>query len=97
MDPEAQKEIDINVDMLKRAVTCTEALSKNLKFVVLPTGTKAYGVHLLDKFPWTKNLPVTEDLPRIPEPYASEMFYYNQCDMVDELSKGKPWTWCEVR
>ena len=38
-----------------------------------------------------------ESLPRIPEPYASEMFYYNQCDRLDELCAGKPWTWAEVR
>ncbi|KAF2093843.1 hypothetical protein NA57DRAFT_68893 [Rhizodiscina lignyota] len=97
MDPEPQKEIDINVDLLKRAVESIDSLSTKLKFVVLPTGTKAYGVHLLDKFPWPNELPVKESLPRIPEPYASEMFYYNQCDMLDSLSKGKSWTWCEVR
>ncbi len=95
MDPDPAKEISINVTLLERAVTAVEHLSTNLKYVVLPTGTKAYGVHLIDKFPFTP--PLAESLPRIPEPYASEMFYYNQLDMLAELAKGKQWTWCEVR
>jgi hypothetical protein len=96
MDPDPNKEIEINVKLLERAVTAIENLSRNLKFVVLPTGTKAYGVHLLDKFPFAKQLPLSESLPRIPEPYASEMFYYSQTDFLARLSKGKTWTWCEV-
>ena len=96
MDPDPAKEIEINVKLLERAVLAIEHLSKSLKFVVLPTGTKAYGVHLIDKFPFSKQLPLAETLPRIPEPYASEMFYYNQTDFLSNLSKGKSWTWCEV-
>jgi nucleoside-diphosphate-sugar epimerase len=40
MDAEPEKEISINVDLLKRAVTVIENLSHLLRFVVLPTGTK---------------------------------------------------------
>jgi nucleoside-diphosphate-sugar epimerase len=40
MDADPEKEISINVDLLKRAVTGVEHLSSNLHFVVLPTGTK---------------------------------------------------------
>lgn len=96
MDPDPAKEISVNVELISRAIKAVENLSSNLKFVVLPTGTKAYGVHLLDKFPFTNDLPLRETLPRIPEPYASEMFYYNQTDMLSSMSKGKSWTWCEV-
>lgn len=35
-----QKEIATNVELLNRAITAVDGLSKNLKFVVLPTGTK---------------------------------------------------------
>jgi hypothetical protein len=96
MDEDPDKEISTNVELIRRAVTAVENLSNNLKFVVLPTGTKAYGVHLIDEFPFSKDLPCKESLPRIPEPYASQMFYYNQTDMLSSMSKGKPWTWCEV-
>jgi nucleoside-diphosphate-sugar epimerase len=40
MDIDPAKEVKINVDLLRRAVTAIENLSLNLKFVVLPTGTK---------------------------------------------------------
>lgn len=96
MDPDPAKEISINVDLLSRAIKAVENVAPNLKFVVLPTGTKAYGVHLIENFPFTNDLPLKESLPRIPEPYASQMFYYNQCDELAELSKGKDWTWCDV-
>jgi hypothetical protein len=96
MDPSPEKEIEINVTLLSQAISAIENISKNLKFVVLPTGTKAYGVHLIDKFPFSKQLPLSEELPRIPEPYASEMFYYNQTDYLIKACEGKAWTWCEV-
>lgn len=96
MDPDPAKEIEINIKLLERAVLAIEHLSKNLKFVCLPTGTKAYGVHLIENFPFKTELPLKESLPRIPEPYASEMFYYNQLDTLTTLARGKDWTWCEV-
>lgn len=40
MDADPAKEISINVDLLKRAITAIDNISPNLKFVVLPTGTK---------------------------------------------------------
>jgi hypothetical protein len=84
------------VELLAKAITAIDKLSPNLKFVVMPTGTKAYGVHLIDKFPFANDLPLKETLPRIPEPFASQMFYYNQLDMLASMSKGKSWTWCDV-
>lgn len=40
MNPDPEKEIAINVQLLDRAVSAAEHLSPGLKFVVLPTGTK---------------------------------------------------------
>ena len=40
MDLDPNKEIATNVQLLDRAVKAIENLSPNLKFVVLPTGTK---------------------------------------------------------
>lgn len=96
MDQDPAKEIDINVQLLTRAVTAVQNLSNNLKFVVMPTGTKTYGVHLLERFPFADSLPLHEDLPPIPEPYVSQMFYYAQIDMLKKLSAGKSWKWCEI-
>ncbi|KAJ6023949.1 hypothetical protein N7540_004746 [Penicillium herquei] len=96
MDLNPENEIRINVDLLRRAVTAVENLSPRLEFMVLPTGTKAYGVHLLQDFPWSDNLPLRESHPRIPEPFASQMFYYNQLDLLKTLSLGKSWTFCDI-
>lgn len=91
------EEISINIQLLERAVLATQAIAKNLKFVLLPTGTKAYGVQMLNDFPFANDLPLSEDLPRIPEPWQSQNFYYNMCDWLEKESKGKGWTWCEIR
>jgi len=62
------------------------------------TVSKAYGVHLgKELFPFSGNLPLKETLPRIPEPYASQMFYYYLLDRLTSLSQGRKWTWCDIR
>jgi hypothetical protein len=54
-------------------------------------------VHLLrDGFPHRNNLPLKESHPRIPEPHASQMFYYAQLDMLKSMSAGKSWSFCDV-
>lgn len=40
IDADPAKEVTINKDLLQRAISAIENLSPNLKFVVLPTGTK---------------------------------------------------------
>ncbi|KAK3691343.1 hypothetical protein LTR37_018704 [Vermiconidia calcicola] len=91
------QEITINIQLLERAVNASQHLATSLKFVLLPTGTKAYGVQCLDQFPFVDKLPLSEDLPRIPEPWQSQNFYYNMCDWLTQQSEGKSWTWCEIR
>jgi hypothetical protein len=58
---------------------------------------QAYGVHLIHDGPFLNDLPHRETLPRLPEPHASKLFYYWQVDALTTLSKGKKWTWCEIR
>ncbi|KAE8853632.1 hypothetical protein PTNB73_02045 [Pyrenophora teres f. teres] len=94
-DPES--ECKTNEAMLERAVTAIDHLSSKLSYVLLPTGTKIYGCQMLDKFPFAQELPLKETLPPIPEPYLSQLFYYNQIDCLKRISKGKSWNWCEVR
>lgn len=94
MDLEPAKEIAINVQLITRAITAIEHLSPHLQFVVIPTGTKAYGVHFLSDMPFTP--PLAESLPRLPEPYASEVFYYAIVDAAAQLAQGKAWKWCEI-
>ncbi len=42
-------------------------------------------------------VPCKESDPRIPEPYADEVFYYAQYDLLKKLSHGKNWTFAEIR
>jgi len=58
---------------------------------------KIYGVHMLDKFPHSNILPITEDAPVLPQPWLGQLFYYNQIDCLKRMSQGKRWHWCEVR
>ena len=83
--------------MLQAAITAVENVAKTLTCVVLITGTKAYGLSMLDKFPFKDQLPLSESLPRIPEAYGKDLFYYHQVDTLQQSSEGKSWTWCEVR
>lgn len=97
MNLDPAKECKINTELVWKTVTAIDRLSPNLQFVVLPTGTKAYGIHLMDRFPFAKELPLRESLPRIPEPLGSQLFYYHQIDALSKLCKGRSWSWCEVR
>ncbi|KAK0777664.1 hypothetical protein LTR75_015888 [Friedmanniomyces endolithicus] len=64
----------VNCEILTNAVGTCEIVCPKMQFFTLQTGGKAYGVEFSDKVPY--NPPLSESLPRIPEPYASNIFYY---------------------
>jgi hypothetical protein len=70
-------------------------VAPNLEVVILQTGGKGYGLEFQDKL--QVQPPLYEDLPRIPEPWRSKIFYYDQYDLLMELSKGSKWTFSEIR
>jgi len=43
------------------------------------------------------NPPLSETLPRLPQPYADKIFYYSQYDILSRLSEGAKWSFIEVR
>lgn len=86
---------DVNTALLETAIRAVEEVSSELKIVVLQTGGKGYGLEFPNKV--SINPPLREDMPRIPQPYASKIFYYTQYDFLTKLSKGKNWTFTEVR
>ncbi|EHK95991.1 hypothetical protein M7I_8327 [Glarea lozoyensis 74030] len=85
----------VNTSLLETAIRSIEEVSKDLKVVILQTGGKGYGL----EFPKEVNIapPLREDMPRIPQPYQDKIFYYTQYDLLTELSKGKSWTFTEIR
>ena len=86
-----------NVAILETAIISVESVAPCLKHITIQSGSKAYGVEYLatGKIPW--NPPQKESMARIPEPYASCIFYYAQNDAIVALSKGKSWQWSDIR
>lgn len=57
----------------------------------------SYGLEFPKEVGIADYVPLRETCPRIPEPYASKIFYYTQYDLLKRLSEGKAWTFSEVR
>ncbi|KXH49210.1 hypothetical protein CSIM01_12157 [Colletotrichum simmondsii] len=92
---ESKGQAAANIDLLSVAIKAIEKVSPRLAFVVLQTGGKGYGLMYPDKV--TLRTPLREDSPRIPRPWADEVFYYAQHDLLRDLSRGKTWTFSEIR
>ena len=73
-----------------------EKTCPNFQFCTLQTGGKAYGPQFVHEG-IEYHPPLKESAPRIPEPWASSVFYYPQYDTMKLLSERKRWTFCEIR
>lgn len=84
--------------MFKRSTAAIDHLSPALEFVVLQTGAKMYGCHLLENHPSDyMPVPLSESLPRLKPPYHDLLFYHPQLDWLSEYSSDKRWNWCDTR
>ncbi|KAJ7499912.1 hypothetical protein FB451DRAFT_1074226 [Mycena latifolia] len=92
-DDDADVEIKTNCGMLERVLGAVEALSPNFRFLAWASGTLGYGIYKPGGGPF--KAPYKESMGRLPAPDTN--FYYEFEDILAERSKGKPWTWCEVR
>jgi nucleoside-diphosphate-sugar epimerase len=97
-----QQELKDMVAMWKRSVIASDHLAPNLEFVVLQTGAKWYGCHLLATTPQYGGTPgieppYREDMPRLKQPYEDMLFYHPQIDWVSDYAKDKKWNWCDTR
>ncbi|KAI1500240.1 hypothetical protein F5X99DRAFT_386906 [Biscogniauxia marginata] len=96
-DNDADEESRVNLAMFSRAITAVDHLSPNLEFVVLQTGGKYYGCHLLENRPRDTFIPpLHEDTPRLKAP-DDNLFYYGQLDWLKDYSADKKWNWNEPR
>lgn len=86
-----------NTEMFKRAVLATDHLCPNLETVVLQTGAKHYGCHLLENRPKRFVPPFAEDLAFLEPPASDGLFYLPQMDFIREYSKDKKWGWIDTR
>jgi hypothetical protein len=93
-----EKEYQDAEAMLRRSITAIDLLSPALEFVVLQTGSKTYGCHVLDqRSSISMPLPLSESLPRLPSPHAERLFYNAQLDFLSSFALSKTWNWCETR
>ncbi|KAF2815733.1 uncharacterized protein BDZ99DRAFT_432442 [Mytilinidion resinicola] len=93
-----QQELEDAVDMFKRSTIAVDHLSPKLEFVVLQTGAKMYGCHLLSAHPTDYiHVPLAESLPRLKPPYHDALFYHPQLDWLTAYAKNKRWNWCDTR
>jgi hypothetical protein len=64
--------------------------------VLLTNDIQAYGVEFVNEgCPYKP--PLSETMPRVPEPWASNIFYYAQYDIMQKASTNKAWKFCEIR
>ncbi|KAH9232369.1 hypothetical protein K456DRAFT_37604 [Colletotrichum gloeosporioides 23] len=85
--------LEVNSAIVDNALKAANVLCPNISFVSLQTGGKGYGMvgHGWPPAPWK------ETLPRMPEPYASKIFYYTQHDVVVRHAAASSWKWAEIR
>jgi hypothetical protein len=92
------QELKDAVDMFKRSTIAMDHLSPKLEFLVLQTGAKMYGCHLLENHPTDYiHVPLRESLPRLKQPYHDMLFYYPQLDWVKAYAEDKKWNWIDTR
>lgn len=93
-----EKELAEAVAMFQRSTTAMDHLSPNLEFVVLQTGAKMYGCHLLEDRPADYLVPpLKESYQRLKPPYHDMLFYHPQLDFIRHYAAGKSWSWCDTR
>lgn len=84
--------------MFKRAVIAIDHLCPKLEFVVLQTGAKMYGCHLLENHPTDYlHVPHKESQQRLKSPYQEALFYHPQLDFITHYAANKSWNWCDTR
>ncbi|KAH7018768.1 hypothetical protein EDB80DRAFT_699362 [Ilyonectria destructans] len=85
--------VEVNSAIVDNALVAVNKLCSKLRFVTLQTGGKGYGAagHPFPPAPWKENL------PRLPEPFASDVFYYAQYDVVARHAARNSWKWSEIR
>ncbi|RDW61587.1 hypothetical protein BP5796_11479 [Coleophoma crateriformis] len=92
------QELKDAVDMFRRSITAIDHLSPALEFVVLQTGAKMYGCHLLENHPTDYlHVPHQESQERLRGDAGDMLFYHPQLDWVSEYAKEKSWNWIDTR
>jgi hypothetical protein len=93
-DKDSEKEVEVNVGMMRRVVRAVKHLSSSFRFFVYPGGTRGYGIYRPDGI---FTAPLTEDLAdQLPDDYKKTVSYPHYRTFLRAESKGEKWTWCEL-
>ncbi|KAF2866260.1 hypothetical protein BDV95DRAFT_611724 [Massariosphaeria phaeospora] len=93
-DSDPEKEVEINVGMMRRVVRAVKSLSTSFKFLVYPGGTRGYGIYCPDG---VFEAPLIEEMAdELPEDYAKTVSYPHYRAMLTTESADQTWTWCEL-
>lgn len=89
---------EANTAIVENATGSLNEVAKNMKFFVMQTGGKHYGMDSgPEAVPTLLNSPYEEERPRLTGEVAKPIFYYPQVDAVQAASKGKSWKFSETR
>ncbi|KAI4171867.1 MAG: hypothetical protein LQ343_003944 [Gyalolechia ehrenbergii] len=89
-----EKEVRVNCKMLECAVGALNELCPKLEFLVFPSGTKAYGIHIPGG---VFTPPYEESMGPLPDKHQKSINYPVLRNVLERASAGKHWTWCDIR
>ncbi|KAL8833218.1 MAG: hypothetical protein Q9170_004413 [Blastenia crenularia] len=93
-EEEPEGEMRVNRKMLECVAGALNLLCPKLEFLVFPSGTKAYGIHIPGG---VFTPPYTESMSPLPEPFQSTLNYPALRSVLQNASNSKLWTWCDIR
>lgn len=93
-EDEPEEEVRVNCKMLECAIGTLNELCPKLEFVVFPSGTKAYGIHIPGGM---FTAPYEESMGALPEEHEKNINYPALRNILEKASTGKQWTWCDIR
>ncbi|KAI4202162.1 MAG: hypothetical protein LQ346_002014 [Caloplaca aetnensis] len=88
------EEVRVNRDMLECAVGALNSLCPQLDFLVFPSGTKEYGIHIPSG---VFTAPYDESMGPLPDRYQNSINYPALRAVLETASACKQWSWCDIR
>ncbi|KAL8640211.1 MAG: hypothetical protein Q9228_002844 [Teloschistes exilis] len=93
-EPDPKEEARVTRRMLEVALSALNHVSPRLEFVVFPSGTKEYGIHIPGGL---VKAPYVESMGPLPEGSQDTINYPGMRAALTKASEGRQWTWCDIR
>ncbi|KAL8645242.1 MAG: hypothetical protein Q9210_006822 [Variospora velana] len=92
-EDQPQDEVRVNRKMLQCAVGALNNICPNVEFLVFPSGTKAYGIHIPGG---VFTAPYEESMGPLPDKYQNSINYPALRTVLETASAGRQWSWCDI-